>query len=65
MSWPKCTRCGVEAPDVKGTCPDERRCELAKQLPRPQLALYPAHLVDLAVVDQRPWEELELGKVAA
>lgn len=67
--WKRCTRCGIEAPDVAGeppVCRNGARCELAKKLPRPQLALYPPHLVaELLVVDQRPWEELELGKVAA
>lgn len=69
--WQRCTRCGLEAPDVRrfitegGTigpfCPDEPRCERVRKLSRPQLELYPPHLQ--TTVDQRPWEELELGKV--
>lgn len=62
--WPKCTRCGLEAPDVAGApavCPDERRCERVKQLPRPQLELYPPYL--LALAPTVAWEELELGRV--
>lgn len=87
--WKRCTRCALEAPDVKGeppTCPNESRCELARRLERPQLVLYPPsvlereplellqpnqtrrHLHELEAgepLDERPWEEFELGKVAA
>lgn len=65
--WKRCTRCGAEGPDVAGEpalCRHTARCDAAKQLLRPQNVFYPRWVTPAPRVDERPWEELELGKVA-